>query len=629
MTRAFLIQTNFTAGELDLRLFGRTDLRAYENGAGRLRNVVVETTGGVVRRPGMAYVATAPGPGRLVAMEVGGGFAYVLVFTEFQIDIYRGGVLRDTVTAPWSLAELADISWAQFGQSLIIAHPDIPLQRLKRESDTSWTLDDLEFALTGSLSHQPFAKFADPDVTLTSSATSGTVTLTTSAAHFNADHLGVVFRLQGKQVLITNILTTTTALGLALETLTSTGPSRSWDEQAFSAARGWPVAVSFHQDRMVLGGSRDLQNGLWLSRTGDPFNFDLGTGLDDEGIAFRVAASDVPAIRALVAGRHLQVFTSQGEWIVTGDPLTPTNIQLRQQSRIGSLVDRQVPPRDVDGATLFAARSGREIREFVFTDTEQAYQAPDLALLARHLVVDPVDQDFDRERRLFLIALADGGLACIGIYRNADIVAWSRLETDGDVLSVAVADGATQLLVQRSTGVFLERLQDDLYVDSGKILIAMSPATVWTGLGHLSGKTVRLVADDEVVGDAVVSGGQVTLAEPASTLMVGLPFEHLIEPLPLSPGLVRGTPQDALYRPVRVTLRLRETRSLAIDTGNGLEEVMLDPSGGPTPAPFTGDHALRALGWRRGMTELPWRIQQDAPRAFALMSVTTELKVNS
>src|SRR3546814_19863158 len=85
--------------------------------------------------------------------------------------------------------------------------------------------------------------------------------------------------------------------------------------------------------------------------------------------------------------------------MVTGDPLTPTNIQLKRQTRVGSPVDRAIPPRDVDGATLFLSRNGRELREFLFADVEQAYRANDLAVLARHLMVDPVDQDFDQTKR--------------------------------------------------------------------------------------------------------------------------------------------------------------------------------------------------------------------------------------
>jgi hypothetical protein len=45
-------------------------------------------------------------------------------------------------------------------------------------------------------------------------------------------------------------------------------------------------------------------------------------------------------------------------------------------------------------------------------------------------------------------------------------------------------------------------------------------------------------------------------------------------------------------------------------------------------APFTGDKSVRALGWRPAGVEPLWRIGGDAPLAFTLLSVTTELKVN-
>ena len=632
MTQAFLIQTDFTAGELDPRLLGRTDLRSYQSGAAKLRNVVVETTGGVRRRPGMAYLATAAGAGRLVAMETGPDLAFLLVFSDFQVDIYRDGSLLATVATLWEAAQLAQIAWAQRGQSLLVAHPDVAPQQLTRVSDTVWTIGQWQFVENddGSTS-APFARFAPPEVLLQATATTGTVTLTTSADFFVAEHLGSILRLNGKQIELTNIQLPNQAVGLVLQDLDQTGPTRSWDELAFSDARGWPVSVSFHQDRMVIGGSRDLPSGIWLSKTSDPFNFDLGTGLDDEAIAFRLAANNEPGIRSLVSSRHLQVFTSVGEWVITGSPLTPTSVQAQQQSAIGSARDRQVPPRDVDGATLFAARSGREIREFVFVDTEQAYQANDLALLARHLVQNPVDQDFDQGRRLFLIAMTDGSLASIAIYRIADIAAWSLHETDGRVLSVAIVGGQAVLLVERANGTFIEQLDDQLSVDSGLRLTRSEPTLVWDGLDHLEGHTVALIADDFVIEPAVVVAGAVTLSSSARDLVVGLPFAHVIEPMPAL--VASGLGQAPAYRPVRITLRLFETQSLRIDTGDGLREVALHTvGGGPAdrnPSPFSGDLSLRALGWRRGSEQPPWRIEQDTPLPCALLSVTTEVKVNS
>ena len=82
MTRINLLQTNFTSGELDPRLLGRSDLRSQENGASRLQNVFVETTGGVRRRSGMAYLATATGRGRLATFEPSSGGTYLFVFSD-------------------------------------------------------------------------------------------------------------------------------------------------------------------------------------------------------------------------------------------------------------------------------------------------------------------------------------------------------------------------------------------------------------------------------------------------------------------------------------------------------------------------------------------------------------------
>jgi hypothetical protein len=134
-----------------------------------------------------------------------------------------------------------------------------------------------------------------------------------------------------------------------------------------------------------------------------------------------------------------------------------------------------------------------------------------------------------------------------------------------------------------------------------------------------------------VVERTVVTGGAVTLTDPVRNLTVGLPFKHVIEPLPAVFG--PGAGQAPAYRPVRITLRLFETQSLRIDTGDGLRDVVLHGvGGGPTdrnPDPFTGDLSLRALGWRRGSERPPWRIEQDTPLPCALLSATTEVKVNS
>ena len=135
----------------------------------------------------------------------------------------------------------------------------------------------------------------------------------------------------------------------------------------------------------MIGGSRDLPDRLWFSKTGHPFNFDPGTGLDDEAISFRLAGDEQHAIRGLLPGRLLQVFTSSGEWVVRGAPITAETVAVELQTRIGSWPARRLDPVEVDGAALFVGASGRELREFLYAESEQAYQAADIALLSRHL----------------------------------------------------------------------------------------------------------------------------------------------------------------------------------------------------------------------------------------------------
>ena len=91
----------FDVSEIVLEsLLGRTDLRAYDNGAARLRNVFVQPTGGLKCRPGLRHLATLPGPGRLVAFDFNTEQAYVLAFTDRRMTVFRDGVAVASVAQP-------------------------------------------------------------------------------------------------------------------------------------------------------------------------------------------------------------------------------------------------------------------------------------------------------------------------------------------------------------------------------------------------------------------------------------------------------------------------------------------------------------------------------------------------
>ncbi|MDW3205734.1 MAG: hypothetical protein R8L07_09315 [Alphaproteobacteria bacterium] len=635
MARIKSIKTNFTAGEISPHLLGRGDLTAYQNGAAKLRNVRIFPTGGVTRRAGLRFVSPATGPGRLVSFEFNTEQVYLLLFTDFLVTIFSNDTRIIDLSTPWSVDQLPNLTWTQSADTLLLVHPDVPPKRLTRKGAQEWTLSDWKFFEKDGRIHQPYYRFADEEITLQPSATSGQITLTASSDVFEIGHVGTRFRLSDREVRIDTVIDARQVTATTQESLSGTGPHKDWEEAAFSAVRGYPVSCCFHQDRLVIGGSRELTNRLWLSRSADLFNFDLGEADDDEAIEFAILSDQVNAIRAVFSGRHLQVFTSGAEWMVTGDPLTPSAIQLKRQTRVGSPVHRAIPPRDVDGATLFVSRSGKELREFLFTDVEQAYQSNDLAVLAGEMLRDPIDQDFHKSERIMYLVNGDGTLALVTVFRPEKVTAWSLITTDGAFLSIAVVGEDVYALIDRHGRHSVERFDDTLLTDcafAGRVGDGEPGRRVWGDLPHLNGWEVDIIGDGIVRGRETVAGDRITLPAAVSQIEIGLPYSHEVEPLPPFIQGATGVSQGTAFRLVRATFRLLETGALTVDTGHGLKPLSFETFGNtrfdePTRL-ITGDRTVRAIGWHRGDPKPLWRIEQSIPLPCTLLSVLTEISSN-
>ena len=189
MTRVRQVKTTFTAGEVSRDLLGRGDLRAYENGAKTLRNLFIFPTGGVTRRAGLGYIDTVPSNGRLISFAFNTEQTFLLVLTDGQIDIYLDGVKTDTLTAPWTESQINQVAWTQSADTLLLVHPDVPPKKLTRNPGAVWLLEDWSYIEddAGALL-QPYFKFAAPNVSLTPSGTTGSITLTASTDVFSLLH---------------------------------------------------------------------------------------------------------------------------------------------------------------------------------------------------------------------------------------------------------------------------------------------------------------------------------------------------------------------------------------------------------------------------------------------------------
>ncbi len=204
------------------------------------------------------------------------------------------------------------------------------------------------------------------------------------------------------------------------------------------------------------------------------------------------------------------------------------------------------------------------------------------------------------------------------IARSAAVPAAGRLRPPG------AAPVANAVAPSRSSG------SSGLALDAALTGEAATAQDAWSGLGHLEGYEVGVLADGAPRATATVGDGAVVLDPPAATVQVGLVFRHEIEPLPpdlISPGGAATGP----LRLVAATFRLLDTAALSVDLGRGAEPVpfrrldtaLLDAA----PARFTGDVTLRGLGWRRDRLRPIWRIEGDAPLPMTLLSVTTEIRM--
>ena len=223
--------------------------------------------------------------------------------------------------------------------------------------------------------------------------------------------------------------------------IVSHAPTLDWDEQSWSAKRGYPAAVTFHENRLCFGGTLAEPDAIWMSKIGEYFNFDVGEAADTDSINLIAATGDVNEIRYMVSNRDLQVFTASGELYVPtylNQAITPTNAQIRKQTPYGT---EFVQPVSIDGATIFAQKDGKVVREYIYTDAEDAYTASAVSTLASHLINDPkclavAHSAFGLPDSYAALTLGSGDMALFSSNRAERRASWTRVTTEGSFCSV-------------------------------------------------------------------------------------------------------------------------------------------------------------------------------------------------
>ena len=149
--RVTTLQTNFTAGEISPKLYGRVDVARYQNGAKMMRDTIPQVYGGAKRRDGSKFVRevkTSAKETRLIPFVYNENTAYMLEFGDLYMRVYKDGAILGApyeVVTPFTEAMLFDLDYTQGEDTMFIFQDSLAPRRLRRFGDTSWTLDIAPF----------------------------------------------------------------------------------------------------------------------------------------------------------------------------------------------------------------------------------------------------------------------------------------------------------------------------------------------------------------------------------------------------------------------------------------------------------------------------------------------------
>lgn len=584
---ALLIQNDFTHGELDRRLFSRVDLAIYNKAAQQLRNVVVIPQGGARRRFGTEFIFDAgtitEDEYRLDDFEFTDTIAYLLFYDNLRVRLLRDDIkVGPDVVTPYTGAMLKNktVKAAQTHNEMVIVEPTVAPRKLTINTGTdTGTLSTITFR------NLPAYDFGDTNYdgfTFTlGSATIGSTTLTSSSAVFTADHVSGLFISIGADTSTRNgvarITGFTSSTQVSVEVISDFGSTTSFGfssflgESAWNATRGFPSTVTFYEGRLWFGGTKELPQTIFGSVVNDFFNFDEGTGLDDQAIVLTMATNSVNTIRHITGDKSLQVFTSTGEFSVpqlNENPLTPSNVSLRKQSSNGA---DTTSPVLLDNQTFFVRRGGKGVMSFDYNNESAGYRSRDVSILSPQLIRNPGDSaalkgsTTDDANYLFMTNETDGTLAVYQSLFEEAVSAWTLSNTQGasgahKFKRVQEVQDNIYFLVNREINsvekTYIEKLNFSKFTDSTNSQSFGVATTVISGLSHLEGETVRVRGETTagqgffVLDDQVVAGGQITLETGVFTVEIGLNFNPVIQPMPVNIVTQIG---DAIYVPKRLT----------------------------------------------------------------------------
>ena len=378
-------------------------------------------------------------------------------------------------------------------------------------------------------------------------------------------------------VRITSVTSATVAEGTQTSAVGEFGTAtKLWSEPAWGNTYGYPRCGAFFQDRLFMGGSKTQPQTIWGSKTGAYNEFGISSPIkDDDGITRTLTSRKVSRILSMVPLSELIVLTSGTEFRISSSDngvITPLNFNARAQSYDGSA---PVTPEVLANRVFFVQQTNKEIRDFAYSWEADSYSSTALSLLSRHFFIDNKVIDLGWQRwpdSILWCILDDGTMLGCSYLKEQEVIGWHKHETQGLFESICCIAGKDQtdvyFVVNRNNKRLIERLspkmeggsEDSFYLDSGLSYEGDDPVTTLSGLDHLEGMEVGILADGNVEPDQEVVDGGITLAHAAKKVHVGLRYSSEFQTLDLEYQNTGGGYQGKMKKIAQMSVRLIDSR---------------------------------------------------------------------
>ncbi len=625
----------FSAGEISPLLEGRTGIEKYKEGLADLTNMIVMPTGGTKRRPGTEYlgeVKSSSVKSRLIPFQFKTTDTYILEFGNEIMRVYRNGAQVLNATAKTITAATKASPGVLTSNSHGFSNGDeIFIESVGGMTELNGRNYRVANSTTNTFTLTDLFDVAINTTSFTTYTSGGTATeiFELATPYPEAKVPDVRFVQSADTMYFVHP-------EYAIRTLTRSDhnnwtfatPSISGSPSpALNTSGNYPSVVTFFEQRLVFANTAANPQTIWFSKNADYTNFTAGTG-DNDALIYTIASNTVDSIRYLSSTRVLAIGTTGGEFVLTSTndgPVTPTTTLIRKYSNYGTA---NVEPVQVADVTLFLQRGARKVREFKFVGdvNTSGYAAPDMTILAEHISQGGITAfAYQQEPESIVWALrSDGTLLGLTYRREEEVVGWHK-HTIGGVFGTGQAivesiaplptdtgNDDLYLIVKRTINSQTKRYVEVLkpfdfgsvttaafFVDSG-LAYSGSAVTSLSGLYHLEGQSVAILANGATHPDETVSGGGITLDYSSTTAAVGFSYTSQMQTMRIESGSEDGTSQGKPKRIHAVTLRLFET--VGIEVGNSSSEIDRIPFRDSSMAMdqgiplFTGDKEIEFPG---------------------------------